>query len=320
MPTSTRPTHADGVADARARRRRRWIPVVVAALLVVMTAGGSAALATDRPGDLTDVAHSVAVSKHEPGRAAAGEVRDLLVRDGDQVAATGRLIAEQGKPPVLCPLLPQLLTSGVAAARACPAQYAVVLRNFDLTQSAGARVVTVTGTWKHRSIDVRTQEAAQVRSTTQPRDRVPCPAPAGGWSTAPNVIDDAAISRFLAAHADQIADPSLLYPEGRLAGAPEVYTIGVAHGDPAEFRRTFEKVYAGNLCVHRVRFSRSELTRMATAVSELIPRGLGVYAAGPAAQDKVSVSALVYDEVLQNALAPIGPDTVDLVVTVRPLR
>jgi hypothetical protein len=45
-----------------------------------------------------------------------------------------------------------------------------------------------------------------------------------------------------------------------------------------------------------------------------------VYAAGLGAQDKVSVSALVYDEPLQNALAPIGPDAVDLAVTVRPLR
>jgi hypothetical protein len=299
-------TRPDRVESGTPSTRRRWVPAL-AAVVVVILAGGLLVLSADRPGGLAPVARSVAESNQS----------GLLVRDGDRVEATGRVIGDHA--PVLCPLLPQAVTSGAAHPPVCPAQYAVALKNLDVTKLSGSRVVTVTGTWRKRSIDVQTQAIPQARSTAAP-DQVPCPAPVGGWSTAPNVVDGTAISRFLAARAGQVTDPALLYPEGRLPGAPEVYTIGVAHGDPAAFRRTFETMYDGNLCVHRARFSKTELTRMAAAVSELIPRGLGVYAAGLAARDKVSVSALVYDGALQNALAPIGPETVDLAVTVRPLR
>jgi hypothetical protein len=114
---------------------------------------------------------------------------------------------------------------------------------------------------------------------------VPCPPPAGGWKTTPNTIDKVAISRFLETRRDQATDPRLQYPNGRRPGAPEVYTIGVAHGDLAAFRSAFEKVYAGNLCVHQVKFSEAELMQRATAVGNLIPKGLGVYVAGGSSEE-----------------------------------
>ena len=57
-----------------------------------------------------------------------------------------------------------------------------------------------------------------------------------------------------------------------------------------------------------------------TEVGNLIPKGLGIYGGAPAAEDKVGVSALVYDEALKNALTPIGLENLDLVTAVKPVR
>ena len=99
-----------------------------------------------------------------------------------------------------------------------------------------------------------------------------------------------------------------------------MYTIGVARGDLGALRRAFQKVYSGNLCVHRVKYSEAELYRMATAVSNLIPNGLGVSGGGPADVDKIGVSALVYDETLKAALRPIGLENVQLYTRIKPVR
>ena len=59
----------------------------------------------------------------------------------------------------------------------------------------------------------------------------------------------------------------------------------------------------------------------ATAVGNLIPKGVGVYMGGGSfEEDKVGVSALVYDEALKTALTPIGLDDLKLEVAVKPVR
>jgi len=206
----------------------------------------------------------------------------------------------------------------------------VTLKNLDPANLADAKTIkgvrtgyaVLTGTWIGRTIDVRDQTLPPTTVVSEPPpDQVPCPPPAGGWKTTPNTIDKVAISRFLETRQDQATDPRLQYPNGRRPGAPEVYTIGVAHGDLAAFRSAFEKVYAGNLCVHQVKFSEAELMQRATAVGNLIPKGLGVYVAGGSSEeDKMGVSALVYDEPLKTALTPIGLDGLDLNLAVKPVH
>ncbi|MGW1343672.1 hypothetical protein ACWCOV_21670 [Kribbella sp. NPDC002412] len=312
------------------RRPRAWVPALAAASVAAIAAAALTVLPGGEQGPATtgETPQSVAKGNQAPND-------DLLVRDGGRVRAGGQVIAVPGKEPVFCPPLPQPAigwAKGNEPAPSCPAQYAVTLKNFDLAKLAQAETIKgvrtghaiVTGVWAGRTIDVQDQEVPETRSTTAelqlPPDEVPCPAPAGGWKTVPNTIDKVAVADFLAARENQATDPRLLYPKGHVPGAPEVYTIGVAHVDPAAFRTAFEKVYDGNLCVHQVKYSKADLARIGASVGELIGKGLGVYAYGAGSVDKFGISALVYDEKLKAALTPAGLENFELEVSVKPVR
>ncbi len=325
----------DRILGGRRLRRGGWVPAVAAASVAVIAIAALTVLpGGDKPpaaGPTGGTTQSVA-----EGKQTAND--DLLVRDGDKVRVAGQVIATPGQEPVFCPPLPN---PGIdpgwgrrqESAPTCPAQYAVTLKGLDLTRLSQLRTIQgvrtgytdLTGIWTGRTIEVQDQAEPRPRTTTLeqiiPPDEVPCPEPSGGWSTTSNEIDKAAVSAFVDARADQITQPRLLYPKGRTPGTPEVYTIGVAHGDPAAIRRAFEKVYGGNLCVYRVKLSQADHARIATAVGNLIPKGLGVYlSAATSDNDKVGVSALVYDEALKTALTPLGLDNLDLDVAVKPVR
>ena len=310
------------------RRPRRWVPALAAASVAVI----AAAALTVFPGGDKGTAPSTTGQTVAEGNQAPND--DLLVRDGDMVEVGGQVIVAPGQDVVFCAPYPQPLPEPPAKrpAPSCPAEYAVKLKGFDVDKLAEPKTIdgvrtgytTVTGVWSNRTIDVQHQTVPQTRSTTAelnlPPDVVPCPAPAGGWKPGPSDVDKIAVVKFLDARQNEATDPRVLYPKGHALGAPEVYTIGVAHGDLAVFRAAFEKVYDGNLCVHPVKFSQAELTQLSTTVANLIPKGHGVWASGPAGVDKIGVSALVYDEALKNALTPVGLDNLELEVAVKPVR
>ncbi|HZX02522.1 hypothetical protein [Kribbella sp.] len=310
----------DFILNGGRKRRRRWVPAVAAASVAAIAIGVIAVLPKhDSP------------TAQAPARSAND---DLLVHDGDQVRAKGPVVIAPGKEPVLCAPVPIPVPEAPDKLPPpnCPAQYAVTLKGFDAAELRDPRITDgirtgyaeLTGTWSARTIDVHTQTVPPVRPAPTganiPAEQVPCPAPAGGWSTAPNELDKVAVSRFLNSRQDQIAGPVVRYPQGGRAGAPQVLEIGVVHGDLAAFQTAFQQVYRGNLCVVPAKLSVTDLDGISAKVTGLMTRGLGVYGTGTAGLDKVSVSALVYDDALKNALTPIGIDDLELGTTVQPLR
>jgi hypothetical protein len=151
---------------------------------------------------------------------------------------------------------------------------------------------------------------------------VPCAAPAGGWQPKPTNILTAKMTDWLAARADQVDDPALLYPKGRSRGAPTVVRIGVAHGDLEAFRREIDKVYTGNLCVVRARFSRTDTQKIQDALMPAFDQKIGLTgAAGPGLSEQdFTVQMLVFDEQVKAALTPVGLDQLTLQTQVKPLR
>lgn len=313
------------------KRPRRWVPALAAASVAAI----AIAALTVLPGGSEP---SVAPSTEKPA-VAQGNSKDpdsLLVRNGDRVEMSGEVIAAPGKSPIYCAPHAEVAIGyppGKEPAPTCSADISVKLIGVDLDRLTDASTIKgvrsgqarLVGIWQDRTVTVQEQTApVVVKATPSPRqDAVPCPTPSGGWPKISSNIDSPEVSQWLTARADQIDSPALLYPEGASRTKPMVVRIGVAHGDVDAFRREFEKVYQGNLCVVRARFSQKDVENIQNALMPAFHQKLGITgSSGPGLDggDKVDLDLLVFDEKTRAALTPIGLDKLALNAAVIPLR
>jgi len=116
-------------------------------------------------------------------------VEALVVRDGDRVGASGRLVRNPDGD-WFEPALPRTLIGGLERRVAAPWRGAVRIAGAgfdDLTNrfehdGAVEGVATITGTWSHDQLRAIRQAAPENAPHQYPRwDTPPCPPPAGGW-------------------------------------------------------------------------------------------------------------------------------------------
>lgn len=315
------------------RKHRRWVPVLAAASVAVVAAGLLAVLPNPKPTGQAMSPPTVvpAAGSTQPFAQGNQSNEALLVKPGDKVQVSGLVIAAPGKAPVFCPVEggPDVgYPPGKEPAPTCAPEFAVTVKGVDLdrlsepkttkdVRSGRARLV---GIWGDNSIDVQEQSAPDVPVAWK-FPPVPCPPPAGGWVSKPSNISSPAVTAFLAAHADQIFGPVVHYPNGTSRNAPVVIMVGVAHGDLAAFRRAFEKVYSGNLCVAPVVLSRSDNDRIVKAVTGLMHRKeLGLLGTGGSDPDggRAIVSMIAYTQQVKTALTPTGLDNLQVLPAVKP--
>jgi hypothetical protein len=310
--------------------RRRWVPALAAASVAVVAAGVLTVLPSPKPAD--QATNPPTAGSPQPFAQGNQANDELLVKPGDKVQVSGRIIAAPGKTPVFCLPLPEAgigYPPGKEPAPSCPDDAAVKLNGLDLDKIVGLKTIkgvrtgsaAVTGIWRDGTIDVQRQSKA-----TTPSDpglpKLPCAAPAGGWPSKPSNIASPAVRSFLAANAGQVYGPTTYYPNGTSRGAPVVMMLGVAHGDAAALREAFEKVYSGNLCVAPVLMSNADSDRVRTELDDILPKqDLGAYWYGGAgmAGGPAPISLLVYTEQVKAALAPVGLDLLDIRPQVRPV-
>jgi hypothetical protein len=312
------------------KRPRRWVPALAAASVAAIA---TAALIVLPGGSEPSVAPST--DKPTVAQGNGDDPDSPLVRNGDRVELSGQVIAAPGKPPVFC--APHAVAAigyppGKEPAPTCPAGLSVKVIGVDLDRLTDASTIKgvrsgqarLVGTWQDRTVTVQEQTAPVVVTATPPRlDVVPCPTPSGGWPLISSNINRPEVSEWLAARADQIDSPAMLYPEGAHRTKPLVVRIGVAHGDVDRFRREFEKVYEGNLCVIRAALSQKDVENIQTALSSAYEKQIGLTgSSGPGLEggSKVTVTLLVFDEKARAALAPVGLDKLDVRPAVKPLR
>ncbi|NUR97959.1 MAG: hypothetical protein HOV67_22235 [Kribbellaceae bacterium] len=309
--------------------RKSRVPALAAASVAVIAAGLHTTPTAVTPAG-QDKANGGA-AQQSFGQPADNEA--LLVKPGDKVRVSGRVIALPGKTPVYCaPLAVAAIgyPKGKEPAPSCPAQFSVRLNGVDLdripdlTTIKGVRTghATLTGTWGDRSIDVK-EQSAFVEPKPTPLPKLPCAAPAGGWQPKPSNVASPAVTAFLAAHADQAYGPVTYYPNGTSRNAPVVMMVGVARGDLAAFREAFEKVYSGNLCVTPVLMSRADEERVTNELSTKVDaKDLGIYMTAGAGMTggPASVSLLVYTQQVKDDLAPIGLNLLALDPQITPVR
>ncbi|WP_433161145.1 hypothetical protein [Kribbella sp. CA-247076] len=317
------------------RRPRAWVPALAAASVAAIAAAALTVLPGGREPTPPVAESNQSQTPQLRTAQAAPSNDDLLVRPGDRVQVSGEIIAEPGKAPVFC--TPHVTTlvgylPGKAPAPSCPEGFGVTLKGVDLdriagmTTTKGVRVgrATLIGIWgADRSIEVQEQEAPAA-PVEEPLPPLPCAAPAGGWVSKPSNLNSAAVTSFLAAHADQAFGPVLHYPKGSSRGAPVVVMIGVARGDLNAFKAAFEKVYDGNLCVTPVLLSRADSERISNQVGDLMStrKELGITMGGGTGMDggPSPVQLVAYTEEVKTALTPIGLDLLRVEPAVKPVR
>ncbi|MGW6200432.1 hypothetical protein ACWF0M_30095 [Kribbella sp. NPDC055110] len=322
------------------RKHRRWVPALAAASVAVVAAGVVAVLPNPKS-PTADAPVSPVASAPAGGAPNAGTPQtfaqgndDLLVKPGDKVQVSGKIVAVPGKTPVFCPPLavPAIgYPPGKEPAPSCPDNFAVKLNGLDLdkvpgiTTIKGVRVgaAAVTGIWRGGAVDVEEQSAAK-QLPYPAQNELECPVPPGGWKSKPSNILSTAVTQFLAAHAAQIDGPIFRYPNGTSRGAPVVILIGIAHGDATVFREAFEQVYQGNYCVVPVLLSRSDNERVSTAIGDAMSKDktLGIYGGSGAGiyGGRALADVVAYTPEVKAALTPAGLDLIQVVPQVRPVR
>lgn len=322
------------------RKHRRWVPALAAASVAVVAAGVIAVLPDPKtptaqaPSTTTTTTTTAATSSARTPQTFAQGNDDFLVKPGDKVQVSGQIIAAAGKTPVFCPPLavPDIgYPPGKEPAPTCPDNFAVKLNGLDLDKIPGIKTVkgvrvgtaAVTGLWRGGAIDVQEQSAAKPLPYPE-QTELECPVPPGGWKSKPSNISSTAVTKFLAAHADQATGPILRYPNGHSRGAPVVILIGLAHGDAAVFRQAFEQVYRGNYCVVPTLLSQSDEQRVTNAIGNAMSGNpkLGIYgASGPGLYGgRALAQVTAYTPEVKAALTPAGLDLIQVIPQVRPVR
>ncbi|MEV6416547.1 hypothetical protein [Kribbella sp. NPDC051718] len=324
----------DRIMSSKSSPKRRWlIPTLAAASVAAIATAALIIPDHDEPAVAPPATGPTPMLAQ--GSAAAGKptADDLLVRNGDKVEVNGDIIAAPGKDAMYCPVeatnLP-LIDPATQPAPSCDGS-GVKLIGLDPARLTGAKLVKgvsvgqahVVGVWKDKTITVE-QQTAYLKPPPWNPDAIACPAPAGGWPSKPSNFTSTPVQNFLDARKDEISGTRLKYPAGRSRKAPVVIAIGVAHGDLAAFRKTFETIYQGNLCVYRAKVSLTDNYRITDAVTDLMVgrNDLGITSGGGQGPDDgtVPMDLLVLDEKARDAFAPLGLANFEFTVDVRPVR
>ncbi|GAA2995878.1 hypothetical protein [Actinokineospora diospyrosa] len=258
------------------------------------------------------------------GSGASSKPADLpVVHDGDEVVATGFVLAEPGKPSRFCAPAPM---SGVDTDRC---RFNVPITGVDGKDLPDP--VTLRGTWRAGTFEVIRQEPAPPASTP-PDPAVPCPAPGGGWLTN-NDADTKDLHRYVVdEHPEDFRQPWIAWPNGFPSGnvptedvarQARVMVVEVVHGELADVRKALESRYTGNLCVVAAGagLSIADQAHVRDATEKAIEPFLndpafGIYATSAA--DKLTVDLVVLTPELVSGFSSLPMALVEFDPWVRP--
>jgi hypothetical protein len=267
----------------------KWVlPGVAAGAVVLVAAGVAIGLGARDPGRTPAAAPAPAtapatatVPTAAPTATArpVADPKDLLVRDGDRVEASGEVRALPGRPVRLCAPVAVAMPGYEPGHEPLPeyCEAGVTLRGLDLDTITDRKldrdVITgrarVEGTYVGGVVTVtgQTAPAAEPEYVPSYPTTTPCAPPSGGWKLNEDVSDE--VTTYVAAHADQYVETAVTYPYGDRKASPNATPYPVATVtivgtvlDPAVAEAAIRRIYDGNLCVVRVQHPLSTLTRV----------------------------------------------------------
>lgn len=316
-----------GEALVRQHRRDHRRRQVVSGVAVLALLAGAGVTRTSQRGDTGDTLASDPVPDVNAR---------LLIREGDLVTGSGRVVQLPGGSPQLCG--PEII-AGVGyppGQEPAPAgcRVGVTLIGVDLRRLSEPRTkdgategrASVTGTFRNGSITV-TRQGAPVEDTspglpTEP----PCTPPAGGWPTAGPELEDAfyaadsAYTRFIQTHVDAVGLPRFAHP---VSGGTAIVLLARDARARRDASASLRPAFPDRVCVVVARYTEEQAQAAQDDVSTRF-QGLGITSAGNGLaadwQRQVHVSLFrVTDDVL--ALADRHPaGLISLEPSLRPVR
>ena len=178
--------------------------------------------------------------------------------------------------------------------------------------------VRVEGTYRDATLAVnRVVEATPDPPPPVTEPPVPCPPPAGGWPPGyglPAQDDGSALNRLaehVRASPDRFGDLWEGHPDGppsadaSYAPTRMVYVVGTT-GDVDAARTELAALYPGSLCVHKVRYSATDLENVAERLRS--NSSTPIEASVLVIENKVAVKVVALDPATVAILDPVGRD------------
>jgi hypothetical protein len=240
-----------------------------------------------------------------------------IVRNGDTVAASGRVVVSPDGSAKFCSQIPwttyyymspHAVTTNQDPGPDPGCLPPIALRNVDpgkLAKTSSANgVVTgnahIEGVWQDNTIIVTHQEPEPKSTIEGPQaPSTPCPAPVGGWSPNNDPDQRKALQNYLAAHPDAYSGDWVSVSNAPTSSGTspsddttQVVVVG-AVGDLTAARKILTAIYPGNLCVIKAASSASRLEKAREFLRRELQFGAPSISLAPAGQNRLCVYLIV---------------------------
>ena len=306
-------------------RWRRIAPVIASAAAVLIV--------------VTGVLVVRAVADHKDNNPPASGLAKLVLRDGDTAEATGKVVAESGRPVRFCPYLAQAdvgeaapPSGGVPQRPPACSPFGVTVTGVDLAKLSNRRnsggVISgdakLRGIYRDGSLRVTAQSGVpRIASPTHPDlpgflTKTPCAAPAGGWTGAPN---NDAIARYLSRHSDRFNGLGVNYPNPKLFRI-WVAVVGVSTGDLGAAQAELRSRFGPNVCTVRFPYTVAEQKKAWQQLESLMKEPTnGIYeATGLGNFRPLTATLSILTEPLYDRLSQIGLHELSITVWLKPVH
>ncbi|MFD0576916.1 hypothetical protein [Dactylosporangium darangshiense] len=247
--------------------------------------------------------------------AGSAEAGDLVVRDGDTVEASGRVVIVPGRPTRFCAPAPTTLEGTIGGPpKRC--DMGVDLDGFDARKLGPDGRALLRGTLRGGVLHVSAQGPARPEPVPTFDWQVPCPAPAGGWKNGDRPDDNGLHELVYDEHPEWYRDLRVTYPDGEPGSSTDgpqprtVFVVEIVTADHDAAERAVRSRYTGNICIvvspgaKSLADQQRDLERVQDVADPLMQDPAnGVYELSGG--DRVELSMVVLTPQLNDRLAPV---------------
>lgn len=274
-----------GRLEQRSRRPRTKVKTILAVAttcvaVIIISAMYAYRNNLPRTGSGEGAAVSPAVSTPSLGTGGGG-ITSLVLRDGDRVAASGKVVALSGRHTRFCAPIATGTEINGGGIQYC--DLGIDVTGVDLSSLTDRRAESgnvegearLTGIYRNGTIVVTSQGPPLRPPVNGELPMPPCSPPAGGWpqNAGSGNLDEHAVQAYERNHPHTVMDISLLHPS-----ATQSVMYVLTSGDVVAVRTALREAYGDSLCVEPSEYTPDQVAAARALVSfnnpELVAAGL----------------------------------------------